>query len=134
MMNKIRVSSGIQIEVNDAGETITINTDDQNFIQKFYGLVEKLEEIKQKVKNENFSGKSEHDRLEFAIEQIRDLMENMDDLFGEDACRKIFGDIVPSPFLIAEFFEQMIPVIKQYTSTRRDMISKKYSRGRISKG
>ena len=133
-MNKIRVSSGIQIEVNDAGETITINTDDQNFIQKFYGLVEKLEEIKQKVKNENLSGKSKHDSLEFIIEQIRDIMKSVDDLFGEDACRKIFGDVVPSPFLIAEFFEQMIPIIKQYTSTRRDMISKKYSRGRISKG
>ena len=127
-MNKIRVQSGIRVEVNDEGEFIIINIDDQNFISRFYGIIEKLEDVKKKVNSHK--SKDTRENLEFYIEQIKEIMVSIDELFGEESCRKIFGDIVPSPVLIADFFEQITPVVEQYAKKRRAAISQKYGRGR----
>lgn len=128
MSNKISVKSGIIVEVNDNGDTITVNVDDQLFIERFRQLTVRLDEIKQDVQGATVKGEKE--RLQFYIEKIREIMAEMDALFGEGCCRKVFGDIVPSPFLIADFFEQMIPVIEEYTKVRKADIAKKYSRQR----
>jgi len=127
-MNKIRVKSGIQIEVNDKGETITVNIDDHTFLERFYGVVQKLEDVKARIKAENLKDKDQKEQLEYYIEQIRDIMTSIDELFGSGACAKVFGDIVPSPFLIADFFEQMIPIVKKYTDERKSKISERYNR------
>ena len=129
-MNQIRVNSGIVVEVNDNGDTIVINVEDQNFIEKFYGLLEKLEEMKKKTQAPELREKSEREQHQFAIAETKKLMADIDVLFGMDACRKIFGDIIPSPYLIAEFFIQLLPITKQYANERQKKIAEKYNRDR----
>lgn len=129
-MNKISIKSGIVVEVNGKGETITVNVEDQNFIDRFYKLIEKLDAVKEKVIEVGSKGKSDHEKLQIVIDQTKELMTDIDGVFGDGCCLKVFGDIVPNPYLIAEFFEQMTPVLKQYADERRDRISKKYNRGR----
>lgn len=129
-MNKISIKSGIVVEVNEKGENITVNVEDQNFIDRFYKLIEKLDAVKEKVIEAGSKGKSDHEKLQIVIDQTKELMTDIDGVFGEGCCLKVFGDIVPNPYLIAEFFEQMTPVLKQYADERRDRISKKYNRGR----
>lgn len=129
-MNKIRVNSGIVVEVNDAGETITVNVEDQQFVARYYQMLEKMDAIKEKVKAEGRPGANPSQEIQFIIDQSKELMAEIDAVFGAECCRKVFGDIVPNPYLIADFFDQMTPVIKQYTDKRRESIAAKYSRKR----
>lgn len=129
-MDKIRVNSGIVVEVNDKGETIVINAEDQNFIEKFYGLLEKLEEMKKRAGASELKEKSEREQHQYAISETKNLMADIDNVFGENACKKIFGDIVPSPYLIMTFFEQIVPITRQYANERQKKIAEKYNRSR----
>lgn len=126
-MAEIRVSRGIVINVNDEGETITLNVDDQNFIDKFYSLINRLDEITQKMKSEEVKAKSEQEQVRIMLVETEDLMARIDSMFGAESCRKVFGDIVPSPYLIADFFEQLTPVAEQYMDARQKKISEKYN-------
>lgn len=128
-MNQIRVNSGITVEVNDNGDTIVVNAEDQYFIEKFLGLNDKLENIANTDAKE-LENKSEREQLEFVILKTKEIMSEIDGLFGEDACRKVFGNIIPSPYLIADFFEQLTPIAEQYMDERQKKISKKYNRTR----
>ena len=51
-MNEIRIKSGIEITVNEKGETICINAEDQTFLDKFYGLLDKFSEAEAHMKSE----------------------------------------------------------------------------------
>lgn len=126
-MNKIRVNSGIVVEVNDAGETITVNVEDQQLVARFYQMIEKLDAIKANVEAAGLQGANEGEKIQFMIEQSKEIMAEIDLVFGAECCRKVFGDIVPNPYLIADFFDQMTPVIKQYTDKRKESIAAKYS-------
>ena len=129
-MEQIRVSNGITIEVNDNGDTIIMNADDQNFVEKFYGLIDKADAISKKLKTEDVQKLSEHKQLKVAIEATRELMQDIDELFGPDSCKKIFGDIVPHPYLIADFFEQLKPIVKKHVDARQRKIAEKYNNNR----
>lgn len=128
-MNKIRVNSGIVVEVNDNGDTITVNAEDQYFIEKFLGLHEKLHNIA-KMDTKELEEKNEHEQIGIMIETTKEIMAGIDGLFGENACKKVFGDIVPSPYLIADFFEQLTPIAEQYMDERQKKIASKYNRNR----
>lgn len=130
MENKIRVNSGIVVEVNDNGDTITVNAEDQGFIDKFFGLNENLEKITAEIQTEELKKKSEREQLHYMIDKTKEIMEGIDQLFGEDACRKVFGEIIPNPYLIADFFEQLTPIAEQYMNERQKIISAKYSNKR----
>lgn len=129
-MNEISLKSGIVVKVNDAGETITVNVEDQLFVDKFYNLIEKIEKAREEVDTKEFKELSERDQLKAVIEKTKVVMNEIDELFGEDACRKVFGNIVPSLFLIADFFEQMTPIAEQYMDERQKKISSRYNRNR----
>lgn len=130
MDNKIRVNSGIVVEVNDNGDTITVNAEDQGFIDKFFGLIDKLETLQKKAKVPELKEKSEREQLHFSMDNTKEIMAEIDGLFGEDACKKVFGDIIPNPYLIADFFDQLTPIAKQYMDARQKKIAEKYSRRR----
>lgn len=130
MENKIRVNSGIVVEVNDNGDTITVNAEDQGFIEKFFSLNENLEKITTEVQAEELKKKSEREQLHRIIDKTKEIMADIDSLFGENACRKVFGDIIPNPYLIADFFEQLTPIAEQYMDKRQKIISAKYSNKR----
>lgn len=127
-MKQISVARGIAIKVNDQGDTISMNVDDQRFIDKFYDLIETFDKSTAVIRGKQNAG--EREKLKNLISETEKIMAGIDDIFGKDACKKIFGDIVPSPVLIADFFDQMIPITRNYTNERQKMIEQKYSRSR----
>ncbi len=127
---KIRVVSGIKVEVNDAGECIVMNVEDQSFLEKFYGVIEKISSVQERMESAEVKAMEEREQLQELIEQTKGIMQEIDALFGADACRKVFGDIVPTPYLLAEFFDQMIPITDKYADERQKRISAMYSRNR----
>ena len=119
-MAGIRVNTGVKrIDVNDNGDYITINLNDNTFLDRFFLLYENLvkmadessakesavrEKYKDYVGNKN-GGSGDVERLPDGM--IRDvlslykdagktMMGEVDGLFGEGTCKKVFGDITPS--------------------------------------
>lgn len=60
----------------------------------------------------------------------KEACEKIDNIFGVEASRKIFGGIVPDMFAITDFFEQITPLIEKYAKERNQTINEKYSKNR----
>ena len=143
-MDKLRVDSGIKkIEVNDAGEYISIPISDTTFYERFGAMMKNFEqkqvEIEQKAKElaENHKDKPQDDVdvtidiMRLYSELCRYTCEELDKLFGEGCCRKVFVGIKnPSVELIADFFEQITPLLNQYAQERNHRINLIYNRNR----
>lgn len=125
---KLRVNSGITIEVNDDGDVIIARIDDVNFVEDFYNLLEGLEKVEEDLKKVSFD--NDREKIRYVGEKTRKIMEQIDDLFGEDTCKKVFGDIVPSSYAITDFFDQLLPIFTEYSGARQRKIAEKYNRNR----
>lgn len=131
---RIRVESGIKINVNDEGGYIVANVNDNVFVEKFYNLVEKIEELSKEVKQVDVnqddieSGKAYVDLVK---EKTGVVVTEIDNLFGENACEKVFGKgVSPTGYAIADFFDQLVPIFEKYANDRQKKIASKYSKAR----
>lgn len=129
-MNEIRVNSGIVVNVNDNGDTITINVEDQSFIDKLFGFYNRIDSVANEMNTPEMEGKSEREQLDSVIEKTKEIMKDIDGMFGDNACKKVFGDIIPSPYLIADFLDQLVPIANQYMDERKKKIAERYNRKR----
>jgi len=142
-MNRINVASeAVQITVNDAGDTITLNVQDQRFMHTVTALVSEFTENAQtyKAKCEEIAAMP-HDTNEEKFAQLTAvaavsneicsmLKEKVDNVFGTDTCKKVFGDIVPSIDAFADFFNQLSVIIGERCSFRMEKLrqyTEKYS-------
>lgn len=143
-MDKLRVGSGIKnIEVNDNGDFISIPISDAAFYERFGVLLKNFEqketEYSQKAKELSEKHKDKPndnvdmivDGIEFYSTLCKDTCAELDKLFGEGCCRKVFVGIdTPSVELIGDFFEQITPLLNQYASERNQKIDLMYNRNR----
>ena len=142
-MNRINVASeAVKITVNDAGEAITLNLQDQRFMHTVTALVSEFTENAQayKAKCEEIAAMP-HDTKEEKFAQLTAvaavsneicsmLKEKVDNVFGADTCKKVFGDIVPSIDAFADFFNQLSEIIAERSSVRMEKLrqyTEKYS-------
>lgn len=129
-MNSIRVNRGIEIEVNDSGETISIPMDDMMFVENFNNLIDTFDKIEKEIE-EKTGLLSPKEELKFIIGKTREIMDEINNLFrDEKCCIKVFGDIVPAPWLLADFFEKLLPFVKQHSDARQKAILSKYNNKR----
>lgn len=124
-IEKIRVSSGIKVEVNDDGETITIPVEDVNFMDRFYNMIDCIKASAGKLTSTNTDDTRE--QLKIIIGECNNISQEMDNLFGQGSCRKIFGDVTPTPYAVIDFYNQIGPIIERYASERQRKIMQKYN-------
>lgn len=143
-MDKLRVDSGIRnIEVNDNGDYISIPISDAAFYERFGALMKNFEqkqvEIEQKASelSEKHKDKPDDDvdTIVDSIQLYADLCRytcgELDKLFGEGCCKKVFFGIEnPSMELIGDFFDQITPLLNQYAKERNQRINLVYNRNR----
>lgn len=127
-IEKIRVNSGIKIEVNDAGDTITIPVEDMQFMDGFYGMIDKFTDASTRLSN--LQTDDTREQLSAVIDECKMVMQEIDSLFGADCCKKVFGDIIPSPYVVMDFFDKIVPIIGKYANERQNRIAQKYNRNR----
>lgn len=127
---KIRVNTGVKIEVNDNGDVIVARLDDNQFISKFYDIVDTMEKVSNYMNSEEMKAKDGREQLEAVNEKTKDIMADIDNLFGPCSCKKVFGDIIPSGYALADFFDQLIPIFEEFADERQKTISAKYNRSR----
>ena len=126
----LRVETGVTIEVNDAGECIVARLDDNSFTDRFYDILDTMEKTSVLLDEAEENGKDEREQLTIVTDRIKKVMQDIDNLFGADACKKVFGDIIPSGYAIADFFDQLLPIFEEYANEKQQKILSKYSNKR----
>lgn len=113
-MEEIKLSSGIKKiaikdEDGDLITVITVDTANADTAKKFAGVIDKLNNISQNCEKEAAEWRNNHkddmnvdDNVDAALElnsirvkYLKQITESIDGLFGEDAMKQIYGDIVP---------------------------------------
>ena len=138
-LDSIRVDTGIKkIEVNDEGETISLNFSDQSFPARYFAMIDEFEtqqEIFQKeaeMLDQEYEEKqlSDHERFrkvaDFNLKVHEFFKDRVDGLFGDGTCRKVFGDIVPSMDLYVDFISQLAPYFEKYGNESQKKLMQKY--------
>lgn len=138
-MAGIRVNSGAKkIEVNDNGDFIVLNFADHEFPNRFFSMLDRVEALAEEAAPKEAAIREAHESgsLDFArsmtaldCEVHRRIMTEVDALFGEGTCRKVFGEIVPGIELFDDFFQQLMPYFQKFAKERAERM-KKYSPSR----
>jgi hypothetical protein len=122
-MDKIRIRQEKikKIEVNDKGEYIELNFNDRSFPHRFFELIKSFESKEKEFmdrakKIEILEEKDEKTKasLELDKEIHYFLLKEVDKVFGNDTCKKVFGDIIPSAECYKEFFEALMPYFQEF--------------------
>lgn len=133
-MDRIRINTGEKrIEVNDSGEYITLNFNDQSLLPRFVRLKERFEALgdraeddMKRITQEYPEGSDSRMKAESEYNEKvhREIMSEVNAVLGDSACQKIFGDIVPSFEMYGDLFEQLMPYFQKYAKERADKMSK----------
>lgn len=141
IMNQIRINKGIEIEVNDKGETITLATNDIDFLYKVNETAVEIEKIVKEctLKEKAIQKKTPSKEIGYLTDidyELRKLYKKtfanmrkaMDGVLGDGACRKIFGD-TNSLTMWDELIEQLAPILQEAGVFEKDIkaeIAEKY--------
>lgn len=133
-MAGIRVNTSIKkIEVNDNGDYITLNFSDQNFPQRFFAMMDllqaKADEAKKRAEEiESAYPADSLERIRAGLSLEKEvygvMVKEIDNLFGPDTCRKVFGDITPGIEMFEDFFNQLTPYFREYSQERAAKLGK----------
>ena len=122
------------IEVNDEGDTITIDIEDVELPLKYQRMMEKIQKLQQQVKGKTYIqdknkkdgdfvfNKKEVESLEEISDVYKQMRSALDKFFGDGACQKIFGD-VNYWGMFEDLFEQLEPHFKNL-NLKADTFSK----------
>lgn len=138
-METIRVNTNqdvMTIEVNDAGDTISLNLGDIAFTSRLLSLLQNFGEAAEKISGKvtELSGDNPEklvrlmELADFNLNVCNSLKQRVDDVLGPDTCKKVFGDGVPGIPDFTDFFGQLMGIVNRFTGgqaeKRREMISK----------
>lgn len=145
-MDSLRIDNGTKkIDVNDAGEYIEFSIVNNDFFRAFFDLlrwfddqenrkeIKEIDEQSDKVASEDgteINYDAANNVLDLRDKISKEACEKVDNIFGDEASRKIFGGVAPDMYMIADFFEKISPFIEKYQKDRSNTINKKYSKGR----
>lgn len=129
MENQIKISSSVtKIKVNESGDTIELNLNDQEFVARLVETTKQFEADARELNKKH----SANDDLEAVAKASIDLCRNwksaLDNLLGEGTCEKVFGPITPGVDAFAEFFSQLGDILAReqtsFAKTRGEKIAK----------
>lgn len=144
-MEEIKLSSGIKKiaikdEDGDLITVITVDTANADTAKKFAGVIDKLNNISENCEKEASEWRKNHkDDMDdinvdaslelnsIRVKYLKQITESIDGLFGEDAMKQIYGDIVPDELAIVEFVEQVIPVMNKLFNKRFEQVQNRYN-------
>lgn len=121
---KLRLNRDIVVlDVNDEGETITLQLADQSIPYKLKKLVRTLEEKSNELA-ELANTAEPDDIIDRQYEFDCYVRKEFDDIFGEGTCRKVFGNILPPIWQYIDFINAITPYFQKYSEQRADRLSK----------
>ena len=133
-MAGIRVNTGAKkIEVNDSGDYIVLNFGDHSFPERFFAMTDRIQAMAEESEPEEAEIRERYEAGSLELTRALTSLDcriherisaEVDGLFGEGTCRKVFGDIVPGIELYEDFFNQLMPYFQQFGEERAKRMSK----------
>ena len=77
----------------ETGRTIDFNPSDQGFADDLYGLVSKIDKIHSEKTNAMQNAEDTAARFDIARSEDKEMRTAVDELFGENFCRDVFGSV-----------------------------------------
>ena len=160
-MERIRIDTGIkEIEVNDSGDSIQIPVNDTAFYKRFVEALKRIEEKQAEIdrrskelsekypEKEPGDGREEKqekdseinmemfgDALGLYSEVCRETCLEIDSIFGEGCCSKVFPGVKePGIDMIMGFFEQILPIMEKFMDEKKKNMIQKYGKKRRGGG
>mgnify|MGYP004506278721 CR=1 FL=1 len=148
-MEEIRLDSGVKkIAIKDEDDEVIavlrINVADAEVIEKFAKVIDDLNNISARCDAE---AKKMHPAAEevaesddvmaqipkaveinqIRVKYIKEIMDTLDSLFGQDTMHSIYGDTVPDEMALVDFIESIVPVMNKLFGKRLELSRKKYN-------
>lgn len=135
-INSIRINSGVKrVEVNDNGDFITLRSD-MDFINKVKNLSTKFIELGDKISEER-EDMADAEQFDLIYEVHKEMHDDIDEVFGKDTCKKVFGDgvddVIPTADIVLEFIYAIMPYITELMQEKAKE-TPKYSAKRVGSG
>ncbi len=144
-MDKLQIDNWTRkIEVNDNGDTIQYSLANSAFYDELISFAQwiqsdelraQAEEVtKQQENMKKSDGKFDLNAASLAsaveLNMSKAACEKIDKMFGENACKKVFGDIIPQMDIIVAFLNAVIPIVKKNAEERSKKINTQFSKSR----
>lgn len=150
-MEQVKLSTGyksIAIKDEDDDRVVTvlrINVADARTADRFAHIIDQLNSISARCDAEMKAWKDNHteeqltagdtdDAIKVALDinkirvkYLKEITAALDELFGVDTIRNIYGDIVPDETALFEFVEQVIPVMNDLFGRRFEQVKNRYN-------
>lgn len=102
--------------------------EDMQFMDGFYGIIDKFTQAAERISG--IETENTKEQLQLLIKECKNLTQEIDLVFGEECCKKVFGNIVPTPYAMTDFFDQLTPILGRYANERQSKIGQKYNKYR----
>lgn len=152
----------VKVDVNDFGDYIMLDPSDASFQTRFFNLLKWVDEKQKELtslaeeKGKKYEGRKlitqdEDGNTEIDMEQLSDLVEiqtsfyreckdQINALFGQDTLEKYFRvcyeinpAFLPDEDCIADFLDEITPVLNQVYNARFERIKGRYNKNRKGK-
>ncbi len=111
------------IKVNEKGDEITLDLDDMSIKEKLDKFSNIIDKFVSKIKN----SKNNEEQYKYSLEMSKEVVALIDDIFGQDASIKLFGNRTPTMDLVFEFcykFNNLFPkLIKPKTENIEKLVN-----------
>ncbi len=123
-VERVRIDNGIrEIEVNGNGDCIYIPMNDNSFFERVRSFLDWIKKeqaaFEGKLKSKAESDDDTENIIDMQTELSRDICEELDKLFGEGCCSKVFMGVQnPDIVLVLDFLGQLMPILRKLAQER----------------
>lgn len=116
----ILTSNKKTIKVNNKGDEIVLDLDDMSMQEKIQKFRETMDKFVVKIRD----SKNDDESYKYSLEMSKEAVTDIDDIFGENASMKLFGNLTPTIDLIFEFCYKLNNLFPKLIKNKTENIEK----------
>lgn len=116
----ILTSNKKTIKVNNKGDEIVLDLDDMSMQEKINKFRESMDKFVVQIRD----SKSDDEKYKYSLEMSKEAVVSIDDIFGENASMKLFGNLSPTIDLIFEFCYKLNNLFPKLIKNKTENIEK----------
>ena len=116
----ILTSNKKTIKVNNKGDEIVLDLDDMSMQEKIQKFRETMDKFVVQIRD----SKNDDEKYKYSLEMSKEAVIAIDDIFGENASMKLFGNLSPTIDLIFEFCYKLNNLFPKLIKNKTENIEK----------